>query len=233
MWKAPASLALLATLTAGLATSADRRLLDRVVALVDEDPILLSEVEQIVALGLAIAEPGEDDQALRRRVLDGLIEQRVRFHEIDRFGVVEVPPEEVERQLDEQRRRFASDEAFRARLAAVGLDEQALRQLLARQVIVLRYVEERLGTRVFVGLDDIRTYYETELVSRLRAAGAPVPLLDEVRQEIRQVLREQRLNEELERWTEELRREADVVDLLDSTHEELPPVAATTDGGKD
>jgi len=36
-----------------------------------------------------------------------------------------------------------------------------------------------------------------------------------VREKIREVLREQRLNEEIERWTEELRREADIEDYFD------------------
>jgi peptidyl-prolyl cis-trans isomerase SurA len=229
MRAAPVVLVLLGGTAVALHAAAERRLLDRIVALVDEDPILLSEVEQVVSLGLVAREPGEDEPALRRRVLDGLIEQRVRFHEIDRFAFADVPGDEIERQFAAQRAQFASDEEFRARLAAVGLDEEGLRQLLARQVIVLTYVEERLGTRVFVGLEDIRAYYETQLVPRLRAAGTPPPPLDEVRQEIRQVLREERLNAELERWTEELRREADVVDLWDAAHDELPPVVATSE----
>ena len=57
---------------------------------------------------------------------------------------------------------------------------------------------------------------------RLRAQRATVPPLNEVREEIRQVLKEARLNEEIVRWTEELRLEADVVDYFDSAHEGLP-----------
>jgi hypothetical protein len=213
------------------AGAAELRLLDRVVALVDEDPILLSEVRQVAALGLVEREPGEDDARLERRVLDGLIEQRIRLHEVDRFGFSEVPGEEVERQLAAQRGRFASEAEFQARLAAVGLDESGLRALLATQLMVLAYVEERLGARVFVDLEDIRAYYEGELAPRLREAGAPVPPLEEVREGIREVLREERLNAELERWTEELRREADVVDLWERPEGELPPVEATLEEG--
>ena len=38
------------------------------------------------------------------------------------------------------------------------------------------------------------------------------------------MLREQRLNEEIERWTGELRREADVVDYLEREPRPLPPL---------
>ena len=44
-----------------------------------------------------------------------------------------------------------------------------------------------------------------------------------MREQIRAVLREQLLNEEIERWTEELRRDADVVDLLDPDPQPSPP----------
>ena len=36
-----------------------------------------------------------------------------------------------------------------------------LRQLVARQLMVLTYVDEQLGPRVFVSLDDINAYYTT------------------------------------------------------------------------
>ena len=80
---------------------------------------------------------------------------------------------------------------------------------------VLIFVEERLGPRVFVGMAEIRGYYEEVLIPRLEEEGTEIPPLDEVREEIRAVLREERLNEELDLWTEQLRQDADIVDSLD------------------
>ncbi|MEZ5332910.1 MAG: hypothetical protein R2991_12875 [Thermoanaerobaculia bacterium] len=199
---------------------------DRVVAVVDEDPILESEVRQVVELGLVEDVDGESARDRERRVLDRLIEQRVQFHEIDRFGFIELPTDEVERQFDRIRSRFDSPRAFETTLERVGLDAQGLRQIIARQIMVLIYVEERLGPRVFVGLDDIRGYYDAELVPEMRKRGQSAPPLEDVREQIRSVLREQRLNEEIERWTAELRGEADVVDYFESEHDTLPPVVA-------
>ena len=48
-----------------------------------------------------------------------------------------------------------------------------------------------------------------------------------MREQIRAVLREQRLNDEIAAWTEELRRDADVVDYFDTELGELPPVVAS------
>lgn len=222
---------LLAAVPAGAQAPAggEDQLVDRIVAVVDEDPILLSDLEEVIGVGLAQRRDGEGDEAFRARVLEQLIEERLRFHEVDRFGFAQVPVEEIEAQVAEIRSRFESDEAFRARMREVGLGDQELRQLVARQLMVLTYVDERLGARVFVSLDDIRAYYNEALKPRLEAGGEPVPPLDEVREDIRTVLKEQRLNEEIERWTEELRLEADVQTFLDAAGE-LPPVVQRFSG---
>ncbi len=201
-------------------------LVDRIVAVVDEDPILLSEVEEVIGLGLAARRPGEGDDALRERVVDGLIEQRLRFHEVDRSGFQQVPLSEIEARVDEIAATFADRETFQRRLAELGMSEEEVRQLVARQLAVLTYVTERLGARVFVGFEDIRAHYRETLVPDLEARGEPVPPLDDVREAIRAVLHEQRLNQELERWTEELRLEADVL-VFPSPPDPLPPVVDT------
>lgn len=198
------------------------QLVDRILAVVDEDPILASEVEQVIVLGLVERREDESEEALRRRVLEQLIEQRLRFHEIDRFGFTEIPIEEVERHYRLFRERFASDAEYRARLAELGLDEKTLRRLVARQVMVLTYVDERLGPRVFVGLEEIRAYYDDVLVPRLRAAGEPVPPIQDLREQIRGVLKQQRLNEEIALWTEELRQSAEIDNYVDDAHAEPP-----------
>ncbi len=79
--------------------SSGSELVDRVLAVVDADPILLSDISRVVELGQVERRDGEEERAYRRRVLDTLIEQRLRFHEVERFGFGDVPLEEVEAQF--------------------------------------------------------------------------------------------------------------------------------------
>lgn len=205
--------------------SATPRLADRIVAIVDGDPILLSDVERAIGLGLLGEGSGGDAAAERRRVLDLLIEQRLRHHEIERYAFQEVSVQAIEAQVANLRARFPDAAAFERRLAELQLDDGELRQLVARQLLTLAFVEERLGPRVLVGLDEIRAYYDATLTPELRARGEEVPPLETVREPIRALLKEQRLNEEIDRWTSELRREADVIDTLDREPGlPLPPV---------
>jgi hypothetical protein len=216
---------LLLPLAIPAATGEEAAVVDRVLAVVDDDPILASDVERVLALGLY--EPPEEelgDEALRRYILDGLIDQRLRFHEVDRFGFGQVPVVEIEAAVARIRRRFDSPEAFRRRLAEVGLDEQGLGLLVARQLMILAYVDERLGARIFVDLEDVQEFYDEELVPAL--AGEEPPPIASVREQIRSILRERRLLQEIGSWTEELRNRADVVINLEP-RDELPPVVET------
>jgi hypothetical protein len=229
-WAAPAAAAAAAGHSAGGANV----LRDRVIAVVDEDPVLATDLDRAIVIGQLAPKPGEPQRTFRRRVLDDLIAQRLRFHEIDRFGLEQVPVDQIERQVAEVRGRFKDDATYRQKLREVGLDEAALRQLMARQLEVLAYVDERLGPQVFVGLDDISNYYRTVLTPQLQQQQhLPVPPLEAVRDKIREVLRQQRLTEEIERWTEELRRKAVVAVYFDDpAGGPLPPVVKRIELGK-
>src|ERR1700688_4055977 len=218
-WAAPAPAA------AAPSSSGKNVLKDRVIAVVDDDPILATDLDRAIVIGQLEPKPGEAQRAFRRRVLDDLTAQRLRFHEIDRFGLEQVPVDQIERQVAEVRARFKDDATFRQKLREVGLDEAALRQLMARQLEVLAYVDERLGPQVFVGLDDISNYYRAVLTPQLQQQHLPVPPLEDVRDKIREVLRQQRLTDEIERWTEELRRKAVIAVYFDEpAGGPLPPV---------
>lgn len=211
--------------TAAQQDAGNVKLEDRVVAVVDEDAILESDIDRAVGLGLATPNPGEDERQFRRRVLEELIEQRLRFHEIDRYGFGQVPVEEIEKQVAELRDRLGGEAELQRRLREQALTLNGLRQLFARQLQVLTYVQERLGPRVFVGAEEVAAYYNDVLVPEMKRQNQPVPPLAEVRERIFTILREQRLNEEIAKWTEELRQKADTENFFDTpTGPPLPPV---------
>lgn len=219
--------------SAGMPPQERLELEDRILAVVDEDPILDSDLERLVALGLVAPAPDESPEAFRRRVLDALIEQRLRFHAIERFGFEEVPVAAIDEEIAQIRGRFEDEAAFRDELKRLGLSEKGLRQLLSRQLMVLTYIEERLGPRIFIRDQDIQAYYRQVLVPEL-GGDAAVPPIDEVRESIRRVLRERRLNEEIAKWSDELRDKADIRIYAEPPRSLPPPVgrpAARQPGG--
>ncbi len=200
------------------------KLEDRIMAVVNEEPILASEIDRAIALGLKQRQPGDNEAAFRRRVLNDLIEERLRFEEIDRFGFEQVPVDQINQEVQKIRSQLPDEAAFQKVLKQNGLTLKDLRQLVARQLMVLTYVDEQLGPRVFVSLDDISNYYQTVFVPEMQKRGQKTPPLEDVRDQIRAVLKEQRLNEAIEKWTEDLRRKADIQVFFDPPSGPLPPV---------
>ena len=200
------------------------RPVDRVVAMVDRDPIFWSDLDRIIGLSLAEPGPGESRAELERRVLDALVEQKLRLHEIERLEFRPLSSSELERQLEAVRESFGGTESYERELLRLGMSEEGLRRLLTRQLRVLLYIEERLAPRIFIDQEEILNYYEQTLVPTLQAQGEPVPDVSRVQEAIETLLRELRLDEEIRRWTEELRLEAEIIDLFDRTSGQLPPV---------
>ena len=211
------------------AAASPETLKDRVLAVVDDDPILGSDVERVVRLGLETAKPGETPAVFRRRVLDELIEQRLQFHEIDRFGFEQVPVDEIQKRVAAIRARFPNEAAFQKALKEVGLDPKGLRQLVTRQLLVLTYVDERLGPSVFVTPDDVNRYYRDVLGPEMQKRGQAAPPLDQVREDIRETLKQQKMTAQMESWTKGLREKADVLLYSAETPagQPLPPVVKT------
>jgi parvulin-like peptidyl-prolyl isomerase len=216
---------------APLAPAPAVKLQDRVLAVVDEDPVLASDVERVIRLGLDAPNPGEADEAFRKRVLNALIDQRLQFHEVDRFGFQQVPVNEIEKRVAAVRARFPDEASFQKALKEVGLDLKGLRQLMARQLLVLTYVDERLGPRVFVNPDEINRYYRQVLTPEMQKRGQPAPPVEDVRDDIRETLKQQKTTQEVTSWTRELREKADVVIYsAQPSGQPLPPVVKTIQG---
>lgn len=182
---------------------------DRIAAVIDRQVLTVSEVTQMVEIRFfPRASESEDDH--RRDVLDALIAQALRFRDVERFGAQDIPRDTIEARLLEMQRRFASEEEFLAALARAELTLDEVRALVKRQLQVEAYIQERFAPLVFVSPEEIEAYYRGPWATQRRARGLPMPPLDEVREEIRLAVRASRVQQEIARWTEQLRERANV-----------------------
>lgn len=200
---------------------------DRIVAVVEEDPIFYSDLRRALAFGFAV--PGSDPANLRP-VLDQLVDERLRAHDIDRYGVPPAAATEVEAQLERIEKSHGGPAAFDAELARLGSSREELRRKIDLQLRILVYIDERLAPRVFVDDAEVGAYYQDELLPEMARQGQPTPPLAEVREGIRNVLRERKLNQEAAEWTLGLRQAARLTNLLERGEpEDLPPVVLRLD----
>lgn len=178
--------------------SAEAELVDRIVAIIDRDVIVLSEAEQAMWL----VELRTNREANVRDVVEQMIEARLIGREVARFTDAAVADEDVEAQISQLRSSFDSEESFQAVLSMRGMSEAELRNELQRQLAVNRYLERRFRALTYVTEDDVERYFTDEILPALAAEREPSV---EETDQIRRILEERRFNERVEQWIDGLK----------------------------
>ena len=204
------------------ATLRAEEVIDRMLAVVAGDLIMLSDVAAALEFGLVPQTAGPDAV---RVVLSQLIDRSLMLAEVDRYAPSEPGAVEVDRELANVRGRFASDEAYRAALDRYGVDEQSLRQTLRANVRLRTYLVQRF-TSVPPSDDELADYLRTH-PERFRRNGE-VPPLDAIRADVVQAWTGDRRQSMLDEWMSSLRRRATITDIYAETVERgaaggLPP----------
>jgi len=193
-----------------LAVASSAVTIDRVAAVVDRQVITVSEVSQMADTRFFARTSGQSDDDYRHMILEDLIAQALRYRDVERFGAQDISKDQIEARLQEIEKRFASPEEFTAALAHAELTLDEFRALVKRQLQVEAYIQERFAPLVFIPNADIENYYRTTWTQERRARGLPVSPLNDVREEIRTLLRSDRLEHEVAQWTAQLRLRANV-----------------------
>jgi len=184
--------------------------IDRIAAVIDRQVITVSEITQMIELRFFPRPANGTADDFRHSVLDSLIAQTLRFRDVERFGAQDIPKDSIEARIVEIRKRFASAADFDAAMRRAELTPDELRTLVKRQLQVEAYVQERFAPLVFVANDEIESYYNGPWSEQRRSRGLAIPPLNDVREEIRSLLKAARLQEEIDKWTTELRGRANV-----------------------
>jgi NADH dehydrogenase/NADH:ubiquinone oxidoreductase subunit G len=184
--------------------------IDRIAAIVDRQVLTVSEISQMVEIHFFPRTTSWSEDEYRKNILDSLIAQALRFRDVERFGAEDVSKDSIEARLLQIQQRFASQAEFTAALQRAELTLDEVRALIKRQAQVETYIQERFAPMIFVSTDEIENYYKTTWSQQRTARGLPIPPLAEVQDDIRTLLKSARLQQEVERWTTQLRARANV-----------------------
>ena len=141
--------AVIAISLAALPVRADRQLLDEVVAVVEAHAITLSGLAAETRVKMVEAQgPAAADAVLDRRLLAAslrrIVEERVVLGEIERLKLFDLERSEVENLLARLRARFPSVQKYEAFTRSIELTEDEIGAILARELRVARYLDNRL-----------------------------------------------------------------------------------------
>lgn len=187
---------------------------ERVCALVNSVPILTSDVELAEVAVLVPRQDGESEGDYEHAVVTALIELELRWQDLQAAAIVQSTGADVAAAWQAVVRGAGGEEALDRRLHALGLGTTALRSMVRKAAVVEAYVARRFAPFVRPTTEEIETAWREELAPKLRAEGKTVPPLADVRDKVEAIVRERKLTDEVERWTNELARRAEVVRYL-------------------
>ena len=208
--------ALISVLSLGAASvTADNVLVDAVIATVDKEVILYSEIVIVVSTELenirntATSQSDYDRRAdeLIRDYLEEAIESKILLREARKFSI-EVTDEWVEKQIDSIRSNYGSEEEFITQAAGGSLSD--LREWIRKQRMaqILASTKLRLlGEEIIVSEGDILQYYEDhkqdyERPERVRVRRIFLLASQETKERAKASARLERFREEIEAGAE-------------------------------
>lgn len=164
----PIVLAIAAAGTLRPAPGAATELVDRIVAVVNEDVLLLSElnrelrpyVERVRAAGFDSVQENQRLFQIREEILDQMINQKLTDQEVERNRIF-VSEKEVDNTIERiKEANFYTEEDMRRMMAESGLEMEAYRQRIREQILRSKLVNREVKSKIVITQEDIRKHYE-------------------------------------------------------------------------
>jgi peptidyl-prolyl cis-trans isomerase SurA len=188
-----------------------REVVDRIVARVENDIILQSDIQELKEYQELIGEKSEGDRA----ILDRLIDQWIVRSEAVLSRFQEPKDEEIDRGVARVVKSFSSPEEYEERKKKSGLNDAEVRKIVASQLYLSNYLDSRFRPSAQIDEKAIEDFYQNAVVPRAKARGQDPPTLDASRDTIQEALVQSDINEQAARWLTESRGRLHVQKFLE------------------
>jgi hypothetical protein len=188
-----------------------QEVMDRIVARVENDVILLSDVRELEEYQELVNGKSESESA----ILDRLIDQWIVRSEATLSRFPEPKDAEMDREVSRVVKSFASLEEYEARRKQSGLNDAEVRKIVTAQLYLTTYLDSRFRPSVQIDEKAIVDFYQNAVVARAKARGQEPPTLDASRDLIQEALVQSDINEQADRWLKESRARLHVQKFLE------------------
>lgn len=195
-------------------------MLDRVIALVNGDVLLESDVRE--EMRLAALQPisvsssqNTEVNAAQRLIRRALILQQMKAQQTIDYSVSD---DEVKKSLTELRAQIpvcrqmhcSTEQGWQEFLKAHGLTEQEAEERWKQRLEILKFINVRFGAGIRISRTDIQKYYEASVVPAFEKMKQKPPTLQSVSPRIQEILLQQQVNSMLRDWLQSLRDQGTV-----------------------
>lgn len=191
--------------------------LDRVVAVVGEQTILASDVDEemrFAALQASASSADVPSRALDRVIDRTLIDEQRALQP----GVAQISQKDVDSSIADLREtipacvsyRCTTDAGWLAFLAAEGFTSSEVEERVRERLAILKFIDLRFGVAARVPNSAARKYYDDVLTPALQRKKAVIPEFNVVAPRIREILRQQQVSDLVDQWLRGMRSEEHV-----------------------
>jgi len=188
-----------------------QEVVDRIVARVENDIILLSDVQELQQYQELLDGKSESQSV----ILDRLIDQWIVRSEAGLAQFPQPKESEIDRGVSRVVNSFASPEEYEARKKQSGLSDADVRKMVAEQLYLSNYLDSRFRPSAQIDEKAIEDFYQNKVVPTAKARGQAPPTLDASREIIQEALVQDDINEQADRWLKESRDRLHVQKFLD------------------
>jgi len=187
-----------------------QEVVDRIVARMDTDIILLSDVRLLAHYQLFVDGKSESDDV----ILDRLIDQWIVKNEAKASLFPQPSDDDVNRSLQRLKRSFSSPEEFEERKKQSGMPDDEILRMLRLQLYLSNYLDSRFRASIQVDEKEIEEFYRTRVIPRAESRGQKPPALDAAKDFIQEVLVQRAITAQSERWLKESRARIRIEKML-------------------
>ncbi len=206
-----------ATARSGEAPEGKPIVLDSVVAIVNGDVLLQSDVEEerrFESLQLLPANENNDERAAEHLITRTLILQQMK--EQDQNPPAVAPQAlaksiaELKKQLPGCQGRCETPDGWASFLSERGLTPTAVEARWRQRLVIFDFLNQRFRSGVRVPEDQVESYYNRQLVPQFQAKHEKAPPLKTLQPRIEEILLQEQVTKQIDDWEATLRQEGSV-----------------------
>ena len=187
-----------------------QEIVDRIVARVENDVILWSDVRALSRYQEFLDGKSETDT----QILDRLIDQWIVRTEAGVSRSPQPSEADIDRSMSRLRSSFNSEQEYETRKKQEGLSDPEIRAMAATQLYLSNYLDSRFRPAVQIDAKAIENFYLKAVVPRAKERGQEPPTLEASRDYIQEALVQSGINEQAEKWLKESRLRLHIEKLL-------------------
>jgi hypothetical protein len=177
------------TLVLLTAIPARAEIIDKIVAILDNTFIItLSDVRKERAIQVALGRDSENDD----KIVEALLEKRLFEQQIALFRDIEVDDDEVAKRIQ-------------AVQVPPGVSLEDIRDTVRDEIRRNEFTIQRFRPFLKVTEEEVRDVYEKNVMPAIRAAGGPMPSVEQGLETARTIVIADKMNKEVDDWLKELK----------------------------